>query len=135
MGLNSAFTDKQFLSDFAIAHSPSNQFEDLEFAFRYTEVFQSLFVQGKRLRGCRYLFDDDNFLLACQFEAEPDSNTRKQERDQAAIDLDRVFHNKDTKLDHLERDDQHAGEKAVDEHVKQCLPLSHGVHNNHPYVS
>src|SRR5688500_330193 len=135
MSLNSVFTDKQFLRDFTIAHSLSDQLEDFEFAFGDSEVFQPLFVQSERHRRRRHFLYNDNFLLTRQFQPQPDPDTGQQHRNYSAVDLDRVLHDEKTKLDQLEHDDQYAGAKAVDEGVNERLSLRHGGHNNQPRVS
>jgi hypothetical protein len=57
-------------------------------------------------RGHRDFLDDQDFLLFCDFETEPDAERGEEQGDESAVDLDRVLDDQETKLDQLEHDDQ-----------------------------
>ena len=124
VSLDRVFADEEFVSDFAVGHSLGDELEDFQFAFGDAEILQSLFIERKGRRGRDGNFlNDQNFLFLCQLQPEPDTKTRKERGDKAAVNLDRVFHDQETKLEHPQREDQDATAEAVDQYVDERLLL------------
>ena len=92
------------------------------------QFLQPFFVQSKRSPGGdqdlsfddQFPFDDD-LLFPRKLEPEPDAHAGEDQRRQAAVNLDRVFHYDKAILDNLERRDKQPATKAVDETINKNL--------------
>src|SRR5205085_11849927 len=63
----------------------------------------------------RHFAHDHGLARPRELEAEPDPEQRKQQRDDPAVDLERVLEDEKAVLDDLERGDQGTAENAVED--------------------
>src|SRR5439155_17456357 len=97
---------------------------DLEFPRRDTELLEPRLIPHERsrdghadlnLHSNRHFTNDHGLARPRELEAEPDPEERKQQRDDPAVDFERVLEDEKTVLDELERHDQDAAENAVED--------------------
>src|SRR5262245_13283720 len=117
---NRVLADEELFRNLTVTHSLRNQLEDLELTFGNSQIANSFCIDYKRFcdRNGDFL-KDYNFLFSSQLESKPDPNTRKQDGRQAAIDLDGVLDNDKSIFDVLQKSDENAAAKSVDESVNE----------------
>ena len=122
VGLDRVFADEEFLGDLPVAHSLSDQLQNLQFTFGDAKSFQPLLIQSKwlRRRQGNYL-NDQHLFLSGQLETEPDSHSGEEQGNESAIDLERVLYDQKSKLNQLEQGDQNSATDSVDYTVYERL--------------
>ena len=78
----------------------------------------------------RHLAHDHGFARPRELETEPDPERREEQRDDSAVDLERVLEDEIAILDDLEYGNQDAAEQAVDK--DGLLHASHNAPEPHP---
>ena len=130
MCLDGVLADEEFFSNLTVTQTVRNQPEYFQFALGDRQFLESFFIQSKRsTRGDQdFPFDDqfpfdDDLLFPRELEPKPDSHAGEDQRRQAAVNLDRVFHYDKAIFNDLERRNQQPATKAVDETINKNLFL------------
>src|SRR4051812_47981766 len=106
MGFDRVFRNEELTSDLAVAEPASDQSKDFELAGGDAEALLPGHVWGERSNrlghwnGCGDddFFDNDGLPPGRDAETQPDAEGGKEDCDQRAIQLDRVFDDDETVL-------------------------------------
>src|SRR5207237_6754581 len=108
--------DEKLFADFASAESRRHRLENLELARCDPKLRDACFVSLERRLNRHFdvnLADHRHLANTRELASEPDAERREHQRDEAAVDLQRVLENEKAVLDELERRDEDAAEQAV----------------------
>src|SRR5882762_1497559 len=111
MGLHRVFADEQPPGNLSIAQPAGYEPENLQLARGDAELAHAHLVGGERTRGRRRDFlEDHRRLLSGECLPEPDAQSRKQHRDQRAVDFDGMLDYQEPVLRPL----QHGNQEPTD---------------------
>ncbi len=126
MSLDGAFGNEKLGGDLAIAEAAGDQGEDFEFACGDAEGLLAGGIgsegfEGAGFRGGGHFPHDDSFAdgfaTAGDAEAEPDAESREEDGDERAVELDGVLDDDEAVLGVLEGGDEEAAHETEDEDV------------------
>lgn len=123
MRLHGILADEQSFSNLPIAESCRHGFKDLELPWSDSKLFEPHFVSFEGPFHRHFDLEWHGHLphkhrLPCprQLQAEPYAERCEEQRDDAAVDLERMLQDEKPVLDQLERGNEHTAEDAVKEH-------------------
>ena len=122
MRFHRVLADDQAFGHHAVAQPRRHRLEDLELPWRDAEFGHTIGISLERHCN-RYLYFERHWHLVHhhglartrEVESQPDPEGGEDERDDAAVDLERVLDDEKAVLHKLEHRDQHAAEDAVDQ--------------------
>ena len=126
MGLDGVFGDEKLRCDLAIAQAAGDQGEDFELACRDAEGLLLGCIGSEGFEGRGFGRDKhfphhdrfaDGFATARDAEAEPDSESREEDGDERAVELDGVLDDDEAVFGVLEGGDEEAADETEDEDV------------------
>src|SRR5829696_6638082 len=113
--LDRVLAHEQVLRHLAIAQPRGNGLENLQLAWRDAELLEAHLIALEWPGDWHRHFPHDHHLTPSrEGEAEPDPEGGENQRNDPAVDLERMLQDEKAILDDLERGDQRAAEYTVD---------------------